>query len=176
MVKKSIYSSWIWSKHNIMCSSPKQEVKCSVHGNSRVFCTKFLCDCGVNDSSSHNDRTHFGHQTSKSLVAGFGMSEISAMRIEGFPTAAVWLCAVPTSMGMYRTCLISNLKMPEMPLTTAKTCSTLQRIEALACSAATAFPPVHPWRTTCSSVYPCPYYITKVKALMSFVWVCAVLP
>ena len=39
-----------------MCSSPKPEVKCSVHGNSRAFCTKFLCDFGVNDSSLHNDR------------------------------------------------------------------------------------------------------------------------
>ena len=26
-----------------MCSSPKPEVKCSVHGKCRVFCTKFLC-------------------------------------------------------------------------------------------------------------------------------------
>ena len=30
-----------------MCSSPKPEVKCSVHGKCRVFCTKFLCSCGV---------------------------------------------------------------------------------------------------------------------------------
>ena len=46
-----------------MYSSPKPEVKCPVHGNSGAFCTKFLCDCGVNDSVLHNDRTHFGHQT-----------------------------------------------------------------------------------------------------------------